>query len=161
MVDKDNQRLQQREQKFEMMSQDELFKPDNWFSDYHKAPEIKQWYQKLAADYPDLVTFIPSIGKTVLGEDIFALYVGSDVDRDTKPQFWYHTGGPATVQYFIHHLITNYGKEKISTSLLDRSELIVVPLMNIDGYSYTWTPAGRLWRKNRRVNKDGFFGSIG
>jgi murein tripeptide amidase MpaA len=75
-----------------------------------------------------------------------------------KPQFWIQGQiharewiGGATVQYFVHHLLTHYGKDDRVTSVLDANELIVVPCLNPDGYEYSWT-TNRLWRKNRRDN---------
>jgi hypothetical protein len=69
--------------------------------------------------------------------------------------------GPATVQFFVHQFVTLYGKDDTVTDLLDRSELIIVPLLNADGYAYTWTSGHRLWRKNRHPIKQDFFGSVG
>jgi len=33
--------------------------------------------------------------------------------------------------------------------LLDEAEFVIIPVLNVDGYVYTWTN-DRLWRKNRR-----------
>lgn len=43
-----------------------------------------------------------------------------------------------TVQYLTHHLLSNYGKKDKITSFLQDVEFIIVPIMNIDGYDYTW-----------------------
>ncbi|KAI8849328.1 hypothetical protein BC829DRAFT_392025 [Chytridium lagenaria] len=104
----------------------------DWFSEYHRYEDIKY-------------------GKTALGEDIFALKIGSSVGKGVKPQVWEWIG-PATVQYFVHRLLTTYGKDAEATTVLDTAELIIVPLMNADGYKYTWDKS-RLWRKNRRPIK--------
>ncbi|KAI9329385.1 carboxypeptidase A1-like protein [Zopfochytrium polystomum] len=167
VLDKEMTKLMEAESKFQSLSPADKFKADTWFANYHTFEDIRAWYKDLTEKYPDLITFIPSIGKTYEGNDIFAIKVTSGKDRFTKPQIWYHSGdharewiGPATVQYFIHQLVTGYGADKTSTSILDRVELIVVPLMNVDGYKYTWK-GQRLWRKNRKPNKGDFFGSIG
>ena len=33
--------------------------------------------------------------------------------------------------------------------LLDEAEFVIIPVLNVDGYVYTWTN-DHLWRKNRR-----------
>ena len=40
------------------------------------------------------------------------------------------------------------------TRLVDKRELWFVPVMNPDGYDFTFTPENRLWRKNLRNNDD-------
>ena len=41
--------------------------------------------------------------------------------------------------------------------ILDNLDVYIVPIVNVDGYIYTWTN-NRLWRKNRRDNGGGVFG---
>ena len=62
------------------------------------------------------------------------------------------------MQYLVHHLLTNYGKDAQVTQMLDTVEFLVVPVLNMDGYEYSWN-VNRLWRKNRREN--GRFGGFG
>ncbi|KAJ3199724.1 hypothetical protein HDU82_000200 [Entophlyctis luteolus] len=164
VVDQEMSRLAASEQKLLSLSTEEQFAPDVWFSEYHRYDQIVAWFKDLAAKHPDLLTFIPSIGKTYLNKDIIAVKVGSSVNKRTKPQLWFHSGdharewiGPATVQYLVHSLISEYSQDP---TLLDSAELIIVPLMNVDGYEHTWT-GNRLWRKNRRPIKNDFFGSVG
>ncbi|KAI9291204.1 peptidase M14, carboxypeptidase A, partial [Neoconidiobolus thromboides FSU 785] len=55
----------------------------------------------------------------------------------------------STLQYVLNHLITNRQSDPAIKSLLDQIEIIAVPVVNPDGYAYTWS-GDRLWRKNRR-----------
>ena len=111
---------------------------DNWFSDYHRFDEIVQWYKHLAETYPHLVTFIPSIGKTVNGKDMVAVKITSSNGTLTeKPQLYFqglqHARewiGGSTVQYITWQLLTQYGEVDQVTSLLDRVEILIVPVMN-------------------------------
>ncbi|KAJ3101455.1 hypothetical protein HDU97_001330 [Phlyctochytrium planicorne] len=167
LVKMERARLQQSDARMSKLSKEDSFNADKWFSDYHRFDDIRAFFEDLSQKYPELLTFVPSIGKTYLGEDIFALYVSSSKDKGNKPQFWFHSGdharewiGPATMQYFVHTSVTKYGKDKEATALLDSAEFIVVPLMNADGYKYTWDKS-RLWRKNRRPIKNDIFGSVG
>ncbi|KAF9305064.1 hypothetical protein BGZ74_011560 [Mortierella antarctica] len=138
-----------------------------WFNNYHPHDDIKSFYLQLAEDYKDLVTYIPSIGKTVEGRDIFAVKITAreeDGSLREKPQIWWQGlqharewAGGSTVQYLTHHLLSNYGKKDKITSFLQDVEFIIVPIMNIDGYDHTWTN-NRLWRKNRRQLNLGAYG---
>ncbi|KAI9353855.1 hypothetical protein BDR26DRAFT_17335 [Obelidium mucronatum] len=73
LVDKEMNRLAVSRSKLATLSQDELYAPENWFSEYHKYDEIVAWFKDLAAKHPDLITFLPSIGKTYLKKDIIAI----------------------------------------------------------------------------------------
>ncbi|KAF9917744.1 hypothetical protein BX616_000052 [Lobosporangium transversale] len=140
---------------------------DTWFNNYHEHTEIKDFYLQLADDYPELISFIPSIGKTVEGKDIFAIKLTAkekDGSIREKPQIWWQGlqharewAGGSTVQYLTYHFSSKYGKDKNITALLHDTEFIIVPVMNIDGYEYTWS-RNRLWRKNRRNNGLGSWG---
>ncbi|TPX65629.1 hypothetical protein SpCBS45565_g04996 [Spizellomyces sp. 'palustris'] len=132
----------------------------DWFADYHRYADIKTWYQTLAQQNPSLVTFIPSIGKSVEGRDIFAVRITSKTGG-SKQQIWFqglqHARewiGGSTVQYVSDRLVAEYAQDK---TLLDRAEFIIIPVVNPDGYEYTWT-GGRLWRKSRSRNSDGSSG---
>jgi len=59
--------------------------------------------------------------------------------------------------YIVHHLLSEYGKDDRVTKIVDEVEFTIVPMVNPDGYEYTWT-TNRLWRKNRKRNNDGSYG---
>lgn len=59
--------------------------------------------------------------------------------------------------YIVEQLLTRYGSDKEVTSMLDKLGFLIVPIVNPDGYDYSWTN-NRLWRKNRRRNSDGTHG---
>ncbi|KAG0237637.1 Carboxypeptidase A4 [Actinomortierella wolfii] len=56
--------------------------------------------------------------------------------------------GPAVVTYLAKELILGYHKNKRITRILDQYEFTIVPVLNVDGYAYTWEH-NRMWRKNR------------
>jgi len=58
---------------------------------------------------------------------------------------------PATVAYIAYTLLCNYSQNSDITTIMDNYEWVIIPLVNPDGYNYTWT-TDRLWRKNRRIN---------
>jgi murein tripeptide amidase MpaA len=53
-----------------------------------------------------------------------------------------------TNAYIANQLVTLYDKDAVVTNLVDRIEWSIIPIVNCDGYVYTWT-TNRLWRKNR------------
>ncbi|KAF9186279.1 Carboxypeptidase A4 [Haplosporangium sp. Z 767] len=57
--------------------------------------------------------------------------------------------GPAVVSYIAKELILGYGKNKKITRLVDQFEFTIIPVLNADGYAYTWE-RNRMWRKNRQ-----------
>ncbi|MEQ1507109.1 MAG: M14 metallopeptidase family protein, partial [Myxococcota bacterium] len=82
-------------------------------------------------------------------DDLGILVVGGQHARE-----WI---GPSAALYVADALVTGYGVDPAITAFLDRYRVVVVPVMNPDGYVHTWT-TDRFWRKNRRDNGDGSFG---
>lgn len=89
-----NQIMKKKESKHEEKAKQPKKRVDmeTWFTNYHPHPEIKDFFLQLADDYPELVTFIPSIGQTVEGRDIFAIKITekeADGSVKEKPQIWW------------------------------------------------------------------------
>ncbi len=59
--------------------------------------------------------------------------------------------------YIAQQLLADYNTDPDIRSLVDRGEIWIVPVLNVDGYRYT-EAADRLWRLNRRNNGDGTYG---
>ncbi|KAF8979585.1 carbamoyl-phosphate synthase (glutamine-hydrolyzing) cpa2 [Entomortierella lignicola] len=57
--------------------------------------------------------------------------------------------GPAVVSYIAKELILGYQNNRKITRLVDQFEFVIVPVLNADGYAYTWEK-NRMWRKNRQ-----------
>ncbi|VTJ89115.1 Hypothetical predicted protein [Marmota monax] len=55
---------------------------------------------------------------------------------------------PAFCQWFVREAVRTYGQEIHMTELLNELDFYVLPVVNIDGYVYTWTK-NRMWRKTR------------
>uniref|UniRef100_A0A8C6XYV4 Peptidase M14 domain-containing protein n=1 Tax=Naja naja TaxID=35670 RepID=A0A8C6XYV4_NAJNA len=55
---------------------------------------------------------------------------------------------PAFCQWFVKEAISTYGKDRDMTHILDNMNFYIVPIVNIDGYVWSWTQ-NRFWRKNR------------
>ncbi|KAJ9059094.1 hypothetical protein DSO57_1005894 [Entomophthora muscae] len=132
----------------------------DWFTAYHKYEEIVKWYSEMAKKNPTAVKFVPSIGKTVEGRDTPAVHI-TNPNGSIKKKIWFEsliharewiTG--STLQYVLNHLVENRESDPKIKALLDQVEIVAVPIVNPDGYSYTWSNK-RLWRKNRHVVSGG------
>jgi len=137
--------------------------PRDFYDAYHNYSEIVAYYQAFATAYPSLATFVANIGSTLEGRAIPALHVTGGTGTNKKKIFF--NGGqharewiaPATVTYIVEQLLSQYATDDSVKRLVDSTEFVIVPLVNGDGYSFTWTNT-RLWRKNRRQNTGGSFG---
>lgn len=112
--------------------------------------------------FPSHVELI-TIGTSYEGRDILGIRLGADQDSDTarpegeKRKTILITGGiharewisTSSVNYLIWSLTTAYGKEHLVTKLLESFDVVLVPVVNPDGYAYTWS-VDRLWRKSRQ-----------
>jgi hypothetical protein len=131
---------------------------------------LKQWYHDLASRYPDIVKE-ETIGKSVLGQPIKAYKVTSDA-RSTKdgskPVVLYEATQharewiSAEVNRRLFQWYLQHSRDRDVKRLLGQNEIWFIPIMNPDGYDYTFTSSDdtvqtvRLWRKNLRdVNGDG------
>ncbi|CAL1532333.1 unnamed protein product [Lymnaea stagnalis] len=104
---------------------------------------------------------VGSIGKSFEGRDTpyvkFSLQIsrGNDsekgaifIDSGIHSREWI---SPAMAAEMIHRLAFNDENDSAVNSLLDMFTWIIVPLVNPDGYAFTFTPGleNRLWRKSR------------
>jgi len=127
-----------------------------FFAEYHTFPEIERWVVEVADRHPKLTTLI-TVATTYEKRDLRGLRIGSNASSD-QPVFFFNCGiharewiAPATCVYIIHHLVEGYGKDSQITQLLDSMNFHVLPVLNADGYVYTWE-RDRLWRKSRTPN---------
>lgn len=117
--------------------------------EYHPLSEIYSFLDQLAARYKQVQVF--TIGRTAENRPIKALeLVNNATDSDfvwldalTHAREWI-TG--STIVYIIDQLVA--GQRQFGAGPLHNKNYIVVPVVNPDGYVYTWT-TNRMWRKNR------------
>lgn len=115
----------------------------------------------LEAMFPS-VAKMTSIGQSYEGRDVYAFRVGAprnSTEKDHRKTILV-TGGlhgrewisTSSVTYLLWSTITSYGNESIITKLLQDVDIVFIPVLNPDGYEYTWE-ADRLWRKSRQETK--------
>lgn len=107
---------------------------------------------------------LDSIGASVEGRPVLALKVGPAGDSPARPNVLfmatYHAREWAATEMALRllaYLADSLPATPAGAALLAARDVWVVPVVNPDGYQYTFA-AVRLWRKNRRPNADGSFG---
>lgn len=125
-----------------------------FFKDYRDLNAINNWLDLLEATYPQLVS-LEVIGQSFEGRDMRAIHIhGRETGIDKKTvvitsglhaREWISV---TSSLYTIYQLISKY-KDGPESSLLDDLDFLFIPVMNPDGYAYTWEH-DRLWRKNRQ-----------
>ncbi|MDH3231030.1 MAG: M14 family zinc carboxypeptidase [Alphaproteobacteria bacterium] len=118
---------------------------------------IRAQISKIHADYPDLVQ-VTTIGKSLQGRPILALRLTNKAAKGAKPEVLFVATTHArewvsteVAMRLARYLLANHGSDARVTDLLDTTEIWIIPVVNPDGYQYTFTDE-RLWRKNLRDN---------
>ncbi|XP_072266230.1 carboxypeptidase B-like [Pyxicephalus adspersus] len=93
------------------------------YEKYNDLDTIKAWSANIAAQNPTLVSR-SQIGTSYEGRPIYLLKA-----------------------------VNSYGVDSQFTNLLNNLDFYVLPVMNVDGYAYSWT-TNRMWRKTRSVNRN-------
>ncbi|KAK6483202.1 carboxypeptidase O-like [Huso huso] len=123
------------------------------YTKYHKVDEISRWMNLVTEQYKDVVTQ-HVLGMTYENQTINYLKIG---EKSGKPKkvIWMDCGiharewiSPAFCQWFVKELLENYKTDEKISRFFQNMDFYVVPLLNMDGYNYTWTE-NRLWRKSR------------
>jgi len=126
----------------------------DWFEEFRDLDAINAYIDVLAGQRPDLVS-LEVVGSSLEGREIRALRLTSPATTDTAAMLLTGTMharewlSPMTVMCIAEAMIEGYESDPAITEVLDSLELFIVPVLNPDGYVYTWQ-ADRYWRKNRR-----------
>ncbi|MBL8878987.1 MAG: hypothetical protein JNG88_07690, partial [Phycisphaerales bacterium] len=132
------------------------------FTTYLPLADVEAYLQSLVNLRPDLAQPIV-VGTSLEGRPMRGIRI-TGAGAGTKPGIFFHGAQhcrewitvPATL-HIADQLIRNYDTDPYIRRLVDRNEWFLLPVVNVDGYVFTWTTE-RLWRKNRRDNGDGTFG---
>jgi hypothetical protein len=131
--------------------------------------EMQNELDDMRALYPNLITVKTSIGTTEQGRQLFMVKISDNADvEENEPEIFlnavHHAREPISMTqliFFMWHVLENYNSDKEIKTLLNSSEIYIVPCVNPDGYVYNATTnntGGGMWRKNRHANGDGTFG---
>lgn len=121
----------------------------------------------LVTRFPGLAQ-LTTIGTSVEGRSIRAIKISENLaaddpnDADVIFVAAHHAREWISVEmalYLAEYLLKNYSTDAALQTDMNRLRIWIVPIVNPDGFVYTWaSPANRYWRKNRRNNGDGTFG---
>ncbi|XP_063067992.1 carboxypeptidase O-like [Engraulis encrasicolus] len=139
------------------------FEPINYdYTKYHPLPEIMAWMKQMVTENPGVVSS-EVYGTSYEDRDIALLKIG--LKGENKKAIWMDCGiharewiAPAFCQYFIKEVLRTYKTDTKVEQMLKNLDLYVTPVLNVDGYTYTWTNAtaeARMWRKNRSPGIEG------
>jgi murein tripeptide amidase MpaA len=128
-------------------------RPTDWFADYHDFEAINARLEWLAAEHPELIS-LSVIGNSIEGRPLLALQLGG---RDEAAVPMLINGGQHAREWIAaivpvcitERLLGGYETDASLRAFVDGTRLWVVPVVNPDGYQYSWS-SDRYWRKNRR-----------
>ena len=113
--------------------------PDWKDGEYHNYFTTMEMLNNFNDKYPDLVKVF-SIGKSVLGKDIWCIRITNEKSNEEKSSClidgcihgseW--EGGAACL-YLSEYLLINFDANKTITHILNSSEIYIIPLVNPDG----------------------------
>jgi len=126
---------------------------------YPTHEEIGLDLAELETNFPNLCR-VESIGTSVQGRELWFIKISDNPDvEEDEPEFKYistmhgnETTGMPMLMNLIHLLLEDYGTDPRITSLVDETEIWIMPLMNPDGYSRPFPV--RHNANNRDLNRD-------
>ncbi|XP_070786865.1 carboxypeptidase B2 [Enoplosus armatus] len=128
-----------------------------FYERYHSLGDIYYWINRTQQDNPSTVKII-LIGSSYEKRPIYALKLSLN-NRPNKKAMWIDCGiharewiSPAFCLWFVQYSLSFYNQNQDITHILDNMDVYVLPVLNPDGYEYTWT-TNRMWRKNRSFSK--------
>jgi hypothetical protein len=125
----------------------------DWFAEYKDYGAISEYIANLAKLAPERVS-LHGIGTSIDGRTIWALRIGGSA-ANTKPMLVNGTQharewiAAMTTTCIADRLVRDYDRDPKVRAFVDSTTLWVVPVVNPDGYQYSWSTS-RYWRKNRR-----------
>ncbi|KAM9305597.1 carboxypeptidase O-like [Gastrophryne carolinensis] len=129
------------------------------YNKYHPMEDIYKWINLMSEKHSNLVTQ-HYLGSTYEARPMYYLKISQPSDNPKK-MVWIDCGiharewiAPAFCQWFVKEIVQNHEKDARIKQILRNLDLYVLPVLNIDGYIYTWT-TDRLWRKSRSKHENG------
>ena len=135
----------------------------DWFADFKNLAAINAQLDMYVAAHPTTCKIVNS-GTSIQGRTIRGIRISRHPEGTVVPGFVFTATQHArewaatmTAMWIVDRLVEGDGVDARATAILDSSEVFVFPVLNPDGYEYSWV-TNRLWRKNRRQNSGGSYG---
>ena len=136
-------------------------------SDYRRLADYETELKALAKKHPSLVRLVTMPNRTLEGRTVYGVEIAAGVKAvDGRPSFLvdglHHAREWPAGEYpmiYAHRLVEGYGRNAAITKLLKRLRVVVVPVVNVDGFDYSreapvdgtsLVGQAAYWRKNRR-----------
>lgn len=146
--------------------------------DYRILSDYNSEMRQLAKKNPKLVKLVVAPNPTLEGRKVLAVEIAANVKKqDGRPTLYidgiHHAREWPAGEYpmiFAHYLVEGFGKNKAVTQVLKKGRVLIVPIVNADGFDYSRSSALAInrntdtahsipcsaagceayWRKNRR-----------
>jgi murein tripeptide amidase MpaA len=143
----------------------ELPGPDR--TDYRRLPDYEAELKALAKKHPSFIRLVTLPNKTLEGRTVYGVEIARHVSaKDGRPTFLvdgvHHAREWPAGEYpmiYAHRLAEGYGRNAAITKLLGKVRIVIVPIVNPDGFDYSreapvdgtsLVGQAAYWRKNRR-----------
>jgi hypothetical protein len=134
---------------------DRAARADEYFLEYRRLEVIHEYLALLAAEHPEAV-YHENLGHSHEGNRIPAIEIGG---YDGGPAIVWQGGAHcrewvshSSIMWMVRHLLET--DDPAWLALIRELKFIIIPVLNPDGYEWTWHEEGdRLWRKNRTPNE--------
>lgn len=129
-----------------------------FYENYRTEAEIRARLEGLAAADPAFASSFV-MGTSLESRPMWAVRLGAPDrlgnPRSARPVVFFNATqharewvAPMAATYFAEQLLSTRTTSATARDLLNRLEIVVMPVSNPDGYAYTWA-GQRMWRKNK------------
>lgn len=133
--------------------------------------EVYEQFDEMHEEFPNLISALEPVSdfETYEGRNLYVARLSDnpDVDEDESEMLLdaiHHAREPESISqliFYVWYLLENYATDSEVQTILDNTEIYIVPIVNPDGYNYnvvTNPDGGGYWRKNRRDHGNGDYG---
>lgn len=136
---------------------------DPYFDDFRTYDEIHEWYDSRCNS--SSICSREVLGETYGRREIWGITINRNLPANAPKIFWecqIHARewiSAPTCSWQFDQLLLGHeaGSPSDADVILDNFIVMIVPVVNPDGYAYSWTN-DRMWRKNRRPSNNGCTG---
>ncbi|XP_078260581.1 carboxypeptidase O-like [Rhinoraja longicauda] len=122
------------------------------YTTFHPMAEIYSWMEQIKENYKHLVSK-HLLGFTYQNRPMYYLKISRKSNKPKKI-IWMDCGiharewiAPAFCQWFVKEVLETYTADPKTDRFFQHIDFYILPVLNIDGYIYSWTK-DRMWRKS-------------